>query len=405
MIDKNKKPDFNVITERDLRDDERMAALYVQAVKAGFWENTSSHSVLRFWALSEKALQDDKKGTPGRLFYALVKAKDFSKLSNQHEDRATQRVPSHERDMIFSECQKLTPNKPNLVSVKTDPEEVSDQLFGRNIGYHHGIMVQCFLPQTRHDDDFWSTTHGKAQLMVEAGRLPGVSDGKETWIKQDVPYGTKARLIMPYIVGYAVQRNSPEVDLGASLRKFLDQIGMSAGGSQGREITRQIHNIAAATIRLGTFHEELPRASAKNVPIAEGYDFWFEGNEHQAGFWQPQMLLGTRFFEALQEHRVPIDMEHMVKLARSARAQDVYVWLAYRLSRLNRPLNIPLSTLQSVFGQSITEPRKFKQKLKSDLRAISKVYDGFNVELPSRKNYMRLAPSKPPVPLISKKKK
>lgn len=391
MTDKNKEPDLNLITEADLRDDERLSILFVQALRAGFWPCNSGTDVLTFWSLAEKALAEDKKGTPGRLFYSLVKAKDFSKITNKHEERAMGRVSSAYRNELYSRCKNIKPVQPKLPLI--DPEEVSNQLYGRNIAFHHGVMVQCFMPQQRLEDDFWQTDHGKATLAIEAGRAPD-PDEPNRWVKQMVPFGTKARIIMPYIVGYAVQHNTPVVDMGKSLRRFFESIGMSAGGAQGKEITQQVHNIASATIRLGTWTDTHVRAST--VPIADEYAFWLEKEGSQQGFWQPEMTLGTRFFEALKEHRVPVDMEHLVSLGRTARRQDLYVWFSYRLPRLKKPLNMPLSTLQAIFGQTITDPYAFKQKLKGDLRAIGKVYDGFHLEL--KRDYLEMRPSKSPVP-------
>ena len=76
----------------------------------------------------------------------------------------------------------------------------------------------------------------------------------------------------------------------------------------------------------------------------------------------------------------------------------MYAWFSYRLPKLRKPFNIPYTTLHSVFGQGINDPYFFRQRFREDLRAISKVYDGFNIETPARKDYVQLAPSKSPVP-------
>ena len=373
-----------------MEDDSRLTELYIQAYRARFWANAGEQSFLNFVCLAEKALKEAKKGTEGRLFYSLVKAKDFSRISMPHENRAISRFGPDERQAVIDRVNGV---KQIALKVAPDREEVNEQLFGRKIGFHHGIMVQCFLPQQKHDDDFWQSNHGKASLAVEAGRVADPTiDNK--WIKRDVPFGSRARLIMPYIVGYAVQHDTPIIDMGASLRRFLDHIGMSVGGAQGHEVSAQIENIAGATIRLGMWGEEHVRQ--RNIPIAEGLDFWLDKNPNQQGLWQQEMCLDPRFFEALQEHRVPVDMDHLVKLSRTARRQDLYVWLSYRLPKLRRPLNMPLSTLQSVFGQTVSSPKKFREKLRDDLKAIAKVYDGFNLEL--RSDYLSLRHSKSPIP-------
>ena len=49
------KPDLDNITSVDLRDDERLAELYLETVRRKFWPN-STRAVLEFWCFAEKAL-------------------------------------------------------------------------------------------------------------------------------------------------------------------------------------------------------------------------------------------------------------------------------------------------------------------------------------------------------------
>ena len=86
-------PDLDNIDAADLRDNERLGALYLEAVHRKFWANTDQ-SVLDFWCLAEKALHDDRAGTPGRLFYALVKRKSAQMITERAEQAALARMPS-----------------------------------------------------------------------------------------------------------------------------------------------------------------------------------------------------------------------------------------------------------------------------------------------------------------------
>ena len=74
------------IRSEDLTTDEHLGELYVQAVQHGYWPN-SPHTALEFVALAEKALQDDTRGTPGALFYSLIKNKDGSMVTQAAEGR------------------------------------------------------------------------------------------------------------------------------------------------------------------------------------------------------------------------------------------------------------------------------------------------------------------------------
>lgn len=133
-------PNLDAITERDLRDDERLKTLYVEAVRRRFWAN-NARDALEFFCLAEKALRDDSQQTPGKLFYALIKQKSREFVTQEIENRALLRLPSHERQALVDRAARSSALPAPM------PKDVQETLFGRDVGYHHGIMAQCFLPQ------------------------------------------------------------------------------------------------------------------------------------------------------------------------------------------------------------------------------------------------------------------
>ena len=56
---------------------------------------------------------------------------------------------------------------------------------------------------------------------------PGAQDTPEPI---GVPYGSRARLIMLYLQSEALRTSSREVELGRSLRNWLERMGISVGG-------------------------------------------------------------------------------------------------------------------------------------------------------------------------------
>ena len=94
-----KKPNFDKIEPYDLQRPERLKELYIEAVRRGFWLNTEA-AALNFFAFAEKALADDKYGTPGKLFYALIKQKNFYHITDGQEDRARAKLTSYERSEL-----------------------------------------------------------------------------------------------------------------------------------------------------------------------------------------------------------------------------------------------------------------------------------------------------------------
>ena len=383
-------PDFDKITGNDLSDDDRLRLLYVEAVRRKFWPNTA-RDVLEFWCLAEKALSDDKHGTPGKLFYSLVRAKVSRFVTDTHEQRAMARIHSADRQALVDQAEGADG------SPAPSPDEVEDALVGRDVGFYHAIMMQCFLPQKALPNGRreWQVRHGRASMLVESGRVV-IPEKTHEFRHCDVPAGTKPRLILPYIMGYAVSRKTREIDMGKSLRRFMNNIGMPVTGRNGKILAREVENVAAANFYLGTWSEE--GGTTRFARVAKELSFWVERNNEQLSIWRPEMVLSAEFYDAIQHHRVPVDMSHLLQLSKSPRRMDLYCWLSYRLPRIssNNPTPIALRHLQPIFAPDIVDPYLFKQRLKDDLKAIFKVYDGFNVQL--RKDALWLVNSFPPVP-------
>ena len=388
-----KKPDFDRITRSDLERPETLQELYIEAVRRGFWSN-NERAVLEFFSFAEKALSEDKYGTPGKLFYSLIKKKDHSMLTDKHEKRAGEKINSYHRSALVDAANDLN----NLTATST--EEEHHALVGRDIGYNHGIMVQCFLPH--HEPPAGTTSHqfdhGRASLLVKSGEL--ADPERPNHFKQcAIPWGSKPRLIIPYINFQAVCNRSPVIDLGDSLSKFLKKIKISKGGPNGNRVSDQIENIAASQFTLGEWNAD-GSAKTKFAKVAKEIDFWIERDDNQMTLWQREMILSNDYLDAILERSVPIDMNHIAQLQRSVTCMDLYNWLSYRTPQIpiSTPLRLRLPVIHKLFAPDIDLcfHDLFKQRLKCHLKKIYGVYSGFNIEI--EKSTLLLRNSKPPVP-------
>ena len=381
--------DFDNITPADLANDETLKRLYCEAVRRGFWANEAGRA-LDFFSLAEKALADDKRGTPGKLFYALIKNKNMRYVTDAMEERARKRLAGGAHD--------LTDMAADLsLSARPVSQETQDALLGRDIGYYHGVMMQCFLPQKEMpvDQRDWKVHHGNASLVVRAGLIAD-RDNKGQFVDCALPSGAKARLIIPYIIGYAVQRNTREIDMGRSLRRFMEKVNIPITGPNGKALTREVQNVASADFVIGGWDED--KVTTRKASIAEELTFWLEKHPDQQSFWRPEMILDPRFFDAISERRVPVDMGHLVKLQRSPRRMDLYCWLSYRtpLIRRAKTVRIKLDHLQPIFAPDITSPKDFRKRFRGDLKAIAAIYPDFQTEIEGDMLVLRKSP--PPVP-------
>ena len=386
------RPDLDNIAAADLRDDEHLSLLYLEAVRRKFWPNNVI-AVLEFWCLAEKTLYEDKRGTPGKLFYSLVKAKNMRFVTDAMEQRAMRRMTSSDRHTLVDRAGRLN----GLAAPNS--EETQYALFGDklNIGYHHGVMMQCFLPQKRLPDNQrdYHVSHGRASLLIEAGKLANPEKMHE-FIQCGLPFGSRARLIIPYINAYAVIRKTREIDLGKNLWCFMEKIGSPINGYNGKMVVKQIQALAAAQFILGEWSED--GATTKFGRFAEEVSFWIERDQNQHLLWSQSMLLSERYYDALKGRHVPIDMNHLVKLTRSERRMDLYSWFSYRLPVIQKGkvVRIPLRSIHPIFAPDNNSPKLFKQRLAQDLKAVAKVYPDFRVEVVG--DMLVLQKSPPPVP-------
>ena len=134
--------------------------------------------------------------------------------------------------------------------------------------------------------------------------------------------------------------------------------------------------------------------------IADSVSFWIEPDERQRTFWTPEIELSHGLYEQIQDHRVPVDIAHLVQLTRSPRRMDLYTWLAHKTVSIpsRGRVFVPLRDLQKIFALDISEFWRFKQKLRTDLKAIAKVWSHFRVEI--RGDMLVLRYSDSPVPRL-----
>ena len=386
------RPNLDNIAAADLRDDERLSLLYLEAVSRKFWSNSVT-AVLEFWCLAEKALHEDKRETPGKLFYSLIKAKNTRFVTDAMEQRAMRRMTSDGRHTLVVRAGRLNE------LAEPHSEETQYALFGDtpNVGYHHGVMMQCFLPQKRLPDNQqdYQVSHGHASLLIESGKLANPEKMHE-FIQCGLPFGSRARLIIPYINAYAVVRKTREIDLGKNLWSFMEKIGSPINSYNSKMVIEQIEALAAAQFILGEWAED--GATTKFGRFAEEVSFWIERDQNQHLIWSQSMLLSKRYYDALQERHVPINMSHLVKLTRSERRMDLYSWFSYRLPAIKkgRAVRIRLRDIQPVFAPDNNSQKLFKQRLSQDLKAISKIYPDFRVEVIG--DMLVLHKSPPPIP-------
>ena len=290
----------------------------------------------------------------------------------------------------------MKPSKDRLLELVSFVEPGSD-----DVTYTHAVFAQCFLPIRKlpNGGKRYEVRHGRAALLITAGDL--LNPTTQQFVQMDVPSGSAARIALAHINNHIIRCKTVEealvVPMGESLRDFMDYQSIAIGGKNGKEITRQIHNLAAARIVLGVWTDN--RARQVNAQIADSIDFWLERDRRQRTLWQPSMRVSERYAQAIREHCVPHDIRALVGLYENTRAMDIYTWLSYRLPRVKERAEvfIRFDDLKPIFGTGIRDGYKFRQAFKSALKEALRWYPVGRVGID--KEGIQLFHSPSPVPI------
>ena len=383
--------DVGNITKSDLQDDRRFAMLFREFVRRR-WRQNDYRQFLEFASYAEKALDEDTLDTPGRLFASLIKH-DERRITQGQEDSAHLRFPTGRIEAIV---QWVGDTATESTDPTTREETSASLLVDRNIGFLPAAAVQCFFPQKRLPDGVreWTVSHGNTTLEVSAGRI-AVRDNPQEMRTANVPHGRLARILFVYVIGQAVKTQSPTIEMGTSLRNFMTRLGIAIDGRAGKKLTEAVEDLAAASFILGQWGDGIVRT--KYARVVDEISFWLEPDDGQRTFWTPELTLSDKFYEQVQAHHVPIDMDHLAQL-RSPRRMDLYTFLGYRTGLISRrrAIRVPLPGLQPILAPDIADFKYFKQALQRDLKAIAQIYPHFNVEIQDNVLVLRWSPS--PVP-------
>lgn len=239
------------------------------------------------------------------------------------------------------------------------------------IGFLHSVFCQVGLPRSPTAERTFERRNGRIRLRMTAGE------------NKPLPFGIVPRLLLTHLSTEAVRRRSPEVLLGGSVREVLRTLGMSStGGVRGGYATlqRQVAALAACSVMIemewGGRTERLEGRLLEDVHELDP-EAVLSDDVRQA-----TAVLSRTYFEDLMRHAVPIDLDALLSMRRSALSFDVYVWLARRLARVDggEKLRLSWQNLRNQFGQEYDDPRNFKQAFRGAIRDVRVIYPKASVE-------------------------
>lgn len=262
------------------------------------------------------------------------------------------------------------------------------------IGIAYTGFCLTSLPHKRlPDDQAWERRGHRVTLLVEPGRM---RIGRTTRL-YGVPYGARARMILLYLQTQAVRTGSREVELGRSMRDWMERMGISVGGETARALREQAARISACSLKF--FWDDAGDAEgwAAGRILAGGMRFHahMASEDGQGSLWEDRVLLDEVFFRALKEHPVPLREAAIRELRDRSLSLDLYVWLAYRLHRLDKRTPISWPALHGQFGAGFRELRHFRPRFAEAIAAALAAYPEARVDMDE--SGILLHPSRPPV--------
>ena len=243
------------------------------------------------------------------------------------------------------------------------------------VGYMARAMVQATLPHSCPKTNEFTRKNGNYSLTIWSPKEIGL------------PYGSIPRLLLAWLTTEAVRTQDRTLVLGDTLSSFLKELDLGRTGGVRGDITRlrnQMRKLFSATIACD-YHDK-QRDAGYGFRIARRYETWWTPQTpDQAGLWQSTVTLDEDFFEEIISSPVPIDLRVLKGLRKSPLALDLYSWLTYRNSYLNKPTLIPWESLQMQFGSDYAATRQGKYQFKSSLaeafKKVSTVYTGVKLDM------------------------
>ena len=214
-----------------------------------------------------------------------------------------------------------------------------------------------------------------------------------------LPYGVYPRMIFSWITSSVVQKREQEIELPPSMAQWIREIGLSE--MNGRNLKRfkdQVSRLLFSTIVIAK--KEIkgqwePRGEI--YPLAEKFHAWFNPDDHEKLSY---IRLGSGFYKEILKSSVPINKWAIQALSHSSMAIDIYVWLTYRMSTLERFTAVSWVDLKRQLGADFPDTKcgrkNFRVAFMKHLKEVLFVYPEAKVKVADGK--LVLLPSPPHVP-------
>ena len=267
----------------------------------------------------------------------------------------------------------LSKRQNQIINLAGDLAEHTREEVGA-LGFMSRLLIMVNLPYRDPGKDCknWSRQNGKVSIDV-------VSAYKKSTGWVGIPYGTYPRLILIYLITQAVKTQSPMLSLGKSFGDFLTLLGLKEGGYQYKQIKKQLERILSASF--SWTYETDKMQSRTNIQVSHQSQLWWDPKSpEQQALWESNIKLNTDFFNEIIRNAVPLDFRVVSILKNSPLGLDLFLFIAWRTFKIDRPVYISWESLQEQLGTQFLSIHEFSRKCRNHINRIQAISPNLNVK-------------------------
>jgi hypothetical protein len=236
----------------------------------------------------------------------------------------------------------------------------------KNISFVPVPFIFCPLPVRDPKENEWSRETGNSSMFLTSSK--------------GIPFGKWGRISLTLLITEALRTGNKELAIGR-VGEVLKSVGQSVTGGKSGSITRITNQMNRIGHTYMSFDSNLSDGNIQgiksiNVGIADELELYWSNSqvgEHelQNFLFENRILLSDRFYELIEKHSTPIDLDCYASM--NPLEQDVYSWLVRRMYTLRKPTLVKWDHLYTQFGENITPTAKprFRERFKKALYDVT----------------------------------
>ena len=258
-----------------------------------------------------------------------------------------------------------------LVNLAGDLAEQTKEEAGA-LGFMSRLLIMVNLPYRDPGKDAinWWRQNGNVTIDVNSGTEKGIPIG--------LPYGAYPRLILAYLITQAVKTQDPTIYLGKSFSHFLTLLDIKKGGKTYKQLHKQLKRTLSAAFAW-TYSTD-KQWSRTNIQVSSQSQLWWDEKlPEQQSLWESYIRFNMDFYNEIMRNAVPLDLRVLATLKNSPLGLDLYMFIAWRTFRLDKPVYISWEGLQQQLGAQYADLKEFSRKCRFHIKRIEALRPDLNI--------------------------